>query len=150
MKTHVEYDICDIPFDGYYAPPFQPKPKRFWCPLSRGFGPHDQRPPFDRFGHEHHHHWHGKPGAEFGPRFDQPHTDRDGRPSEHHWHGPPGFRPGPPGSHDFQRHGGEHPWFGRGPSDTPERSWGGPWGMFWGRPDQQRPGFGQGPPPQQS
>lgn len=36
MDARFEYDVCDLPFDGYFAPEEKRRPRRFGCPFSRG------------------------------------------------------------------------------------------------------------------
>ncbi|KAH9631283.1 hypothetical protein HF086_003719 [Spodoptera exigua] len=41
MDARFEYDVCDLPFDGYFAPEEKRRPRRFGCPFSRRhFGPY--------------------------------------------------------------------------------------------------------------
>lgn len=152
-----EFDICDLPFDGYYAPQVERIYRPWGCPLSRHHGHHHGpfgRPGFDHgpenYGSQHwlgHHRFgpfedgHRRPGC---GRWGPPKRDGNG-PAEHQCHGPPGFPAGHYGrSHNFSGHGanrqhfGSQPWwFGRrGPSESQERPWTGPWG---GPGPDQRP-----------
>lgn len=148
-----EFDACDMPFYGYYYFKVQEKNKPWGCPFSKH---HDHKTGYVSFrehspmNHGHHHH---RPHHRFGPpeddhrrtgcgRWGPPKRDSD-RPSEHHFHGPSGVGAGHGGRpHDFSEHGassqhfGAQPWwFGRrGPAESQERPWFGP----WGGPDHRR------------
>ncbi|CAH0663702.1 unnamed protein product [Spodoptera exigua] len=144
MDAAVEHDICDIPFDGYFAPEAKRQARRSGCPFSRRHSP-GQHGAMGGIGH----------GAQEFHRFPGPADDGQRGPACHRrdgWghHGPhngaddripPFFKHAHDAKpHDFRGPHGEHfgPaafWFARrGPAESQT-----PWSGAWGGLGQQKP-----------
>ncbi|KAF9415531.1 hypothetical protein HW555_006850 [Spodoptera exigua] len=144
MDAAVEHDICDIPFDGYFAPEVKRQARRSGCPFSRRHSP-GQHGAMGGVGHDPQE-FHRFPGpaddGQSGPAYHRrhgwghhgPHNGADDRitPFFKHAHDakPHDFR-GPPGEH-FEPAAF---WFarrGHAESQTP-------WSGAWVGPGDQKP-----------